>query len=78
MTYEQWREELGLIVAPHQGRRDDAPGAVRGRTGTGARPALTVPREIKDEATGEMLDVVQDNDPDLPPESDLQESEDTT
>jgi hypothetical protein len=26
-------------------------------------------REIKDEATGEVLDVVPDDDPDLPPES---------
>ncbi len=40
-----------------------------------ARPALTVPREIKDEATGEILDVIQDNDSDLPPESNLQEPE---
>ncbi len=35
------------------------------------RPALVVPSEIMDEATGEVLDVVQDNDPDLPPESDV-------
>jgi hypothetical protein len=35
----------------------------------------SVPREIIDEATGEMLDVVQDNDPGLPPEADPQEPE---
>ncbi len=35
-----------------------------------------MPRKIKDEATGEGLEVVQDDDPDLPPEPDLQESED--
>ncbi len=46
------------------------PGDRRGAT---VRPTLTVPREIIDAATGEELDVVQDNDPDLPPESDLQE-----
>jgi hypothetical protein len=32
-----------------------------------------VPYEIKDKATGEVLDVVQDDDPDLPPEPDRQE-----
>jgi hypothetical protein len=31
------------------------------------------PREIIDEVTGEVLDVVQDNDPDLPPGPDSQE-----
>jgi hypothetical protein len=35
-----------------------------------------VPRQIEDEATGEMLDVIQDNDPDLPPEPDPQEPDD--
>jgi hypothetical protein len=29
-----------------------------------------MPREVKDEATGEVLDVIQDDDPDLPPEPD--------
>ncbi len=35
---------------------------------TPAKTTRTVPLEFKDNATGEMLDVVQDNDPDLPPE----------
>ncbi len=42
------------------------------------RPALAVLREIIAEATGEVLDVVQDNDPYLPPDRDLQQSEDAT
>ncbi len=37
-----------------------------GGRGTGVPPALTVPYEIKDEATGEVLDEIQDDDPDLP------------
>ncbi len=49
-----------------------------GRRGTGTRPALTVPREIIDEATGEILDVIQDNDPGLPSGPGLQEPEDPT
>ncbi len=43
-----------------------------GRRGPTVWPALTVPREIEDEATGEVLEVVQDDDPDLPPEPDPQ------
>ncbi len=31
-----------------------------------------------EEATGEMLDVIQDNDPDLPPEADLPEPDDSS
>jgi hypothetical protein len=34
----------------------------------GQATARTVPLVFKDEATGEVLDVVQDDDPDLPPE----------
>jgi hypothetical protein len=41
-----------------------------GRRGAGVRPTQAVPRVVTDEATGEVLEVVQDNDPDLPPESD--------
>ncbi len=41
-----------------------------GAGGPTVRPALTVPCEIMDDATGEVLDVVQDDDPDLPPEPD--------
>ncbi len=37
-----------------------------GRRGPAVRPALAVPREIEDESTGEVLDVIQDNDPDRP------------
>jgi hypothetical protein len=33
-----------------------------------APAALAVPREIMKRGEGEMLDVIQDNDPDLPPE----------
>ncbi len=43
-----------------------------------AKTTLTVPLEFKDEATGEMLDVIQDDDPGLPPEPDLQDSEDSS
>ncbi len=49
-----------------------------GRRGPTVRPALTVPYEIKDEATGHRLDVIQDNDPGLPPEPNLQEPDDAT
>ncbi len=49
-----------------------------GRRGASVRPALAVPREIIDEATGEMLDVVQNDDPDLPLEPDRQEPADPT
>ncbi len=45
-------------------------GGARGAT---VRHALAVPQEFKDEATGEMLDVIQDNDPDLPREPDRRE-----
>ncbi len=48
-------------------------GGARGPT---VRPAQAVPREIMDEATGEVLDVIQDDDPDLPAELDPQEPED--
>ncbi len=58
-----------------RGRERVSPRAERdvqgGRRGATPRPALTVPYEIRDETTGEVLDVVQDNDPGLPPESDL-------
>jgi hypothetical protein len=50
-------------------------GGARGAT---VRSAQAVPRAIMDEAIGEVLDVIQDNEPDLPPVSNLQEPEDLT
>ncbi len=49
-----------------------------GKRGATARPAQAVPREIMDVAMDEILDVIQDNEPDLPPVSNLQEPEDLT
>jgi hypothetical protein len=43
-----------------------------------AKTTRTVPYEFKDDETGEVLDVIQDNNRDLPPESDLQEPSDAT
>ncbi len=54
-------EELG--DEDHRARGVDVGGA-RGPT---VRPALAVPSEIMDEATGEILEVIQDDGPDLPP-----------
>jgi hypothetical protein len=61
-----------VIAHAEQGVREG------GRCGTGARPALAVPRGIMDVAMDEILDVIQDNEPGLAPESDLQEPDDAT
>ncbi len=55
-------EEPGDEAQHDRAERGVDEGGARGPT---VRPALTVPCEIMDEATGEVLDVVQDNDPDL-------------
>jgi hypothetical protein len=61
-------EELDDEARPERVHAGAERGVQGGRRGPTARPALGVPTEIVDQATGEVLDVVEDDDPDLPPE----------
>ncbi len=72
-------EEFGRRRAPTaNGVEHDKHEQGRAARETPAKITRTVPLVFKDTATGEHFDVVQDDDPNLPPESDLQEPDDAT
>ncbi len=53
-------------------RASSGPGREQATRKTPAKTKRTVPLKFKDNETGEILDVIQDNDRGLPPEADPQ------